>query len=82
MDVQRGSRKWTKMILSSDMLPLQAIEILKRSMNCNQSEGDGARGRNRTTDTMIFNHLLYQLSYPGLGFLRGANLTGRRQGAY
>ena len=26
---------------------------------------NGARGRNRTADTMIFNHVLYQLSYPG-----------------
>ena len=25
----------------------------------------GAWGRNRTTDTMIFSHVLYQLSYPG-----------------
>ena len=24
---------------------------------------NGARGRNRTTDTMIFSHVLYQLSY-------------------
>ena len=27
----------------------------------------GAQGRNRTTDTMIFNHVLYQLSYLGAG---------------
>ena len=26
----------------------------------------GARGRIRTTDTRIFNPLLYQLSYPGI----------------
>ena len=26
---------------------------------------NGARRRNRTTDTGIFNPLLYQLSYPG-----------------
>ena len=26
---------------------------------------DGARGRNRTADTVIFSHVLYQLSYPG-----------------
>jgi hypothetical protein len=30
--------------------------------------GDGAQGRNRTTDTVIFSHVLYQLSYLGLGF--------------
>ncbi len=29
--------------------------------------GSGAWGRIRTTDTRIFNPLLYQLSYPGLG---------------
>jgi hypothetical protein len=28
---------------------------------------DGAWGRNRTSDTRIFNPLLYQLSYPGAG---------------
>ena len=28
-------------------------------------EGDGAQGRNRTTDTRIFSPLLYQLSYLG-----------------
>ena len=27
----------------------------------------GARDRNRTSDTRIFNPLLYQLSYPGNG---------------
>ena len=27
---------------------------------------DGAQGRNRTTDTRIFNPLLYQLSYLGI----------------
>lgn len=26
----------------------------------------GARGRSRTADTMIFSHVLYQLSYPGI----------------
>jgi hypothetical protein len=28
----------------------------------------GAEGRNRTTDTMIFSHLLYRLSYLGKSF--------------
>ncbi len=28
-------------------------------------KGNGAWGRNRTSDTRIFNPLLYQLSYPG-----------------
>ena len=26
----------------------------------------GARGRSRTADTVIFSHVLYQLSYPGI----------------
>ena len=30
---------------------------------------DGAQGRNRTTDTRIFNPLLYRLSYLGLSLL-------------
>ena len=47
----------------------------------------GAQDRNRTSDTVIFSHVLYQLSYLGTGSLaapregeypRGA---GRRQGA-
>src|SRR5580765_7000381 len=29
--------------------------------------GGGAQGRNRTTDTVIFSHVLYQLSYLGAG---------------
>ena len=29
--------------------------------------GNGAQGRNRTTDTVIFSHVLYQLSYLGVG---------------
>ncbi len=29
--------------------------------------GHGAQGRNRTTDTVIFSHVLYQLSYLGAG---------------
>ena len=29
-------------------------------------EANGARGRSRTADTVIFSHVLYQLSYPGI----------------
>ena len=32
---------------------------------------NGAQGRDRTTDTVIFSHVLYQLSY--LGFAPGAD---------
>ncbi len=31
----------------------------------NGEEGNGAQGRNRTTDTAIFSRMLYQLSYLG-----------------
>ena len=30
-----------------------------------RGHGDGAQGRNRTTDTAIFSRVLYQLSYLG-----------------
>ena len=33
---------------------------------------NGAQGRNRTTDTVIFSHVLYQLSYLGLSDERGS----------
>ena len=32
---------------------------------------NGARDRNRTSDTRIFNPLLYQLSYPGTRLVAG-----------
>ena len=32
----------------------------------NAEGGGGAQGRNRTTDTVIFSHVLYQLSYLGM----------------
>ena len=40
----------------------------------------GAWGRIRTTDTRIFNPLLYQLSYPGLGPPRGSRVYKRGVG--
>ena len=39
---------------------------------------DGAQGRNRTTDTVIFSHVLYQLSYLGI---RGTGWTGETERA-
>jgi hypothetical protein len=33
--------------------------------------GDGAQGRDRTADTVIFSHVLYQLSYLGVPRRRG-----------
>ena len=40
-----------------------------------QEGANGARGRSRTADTVIFSHVLYQLSYPGIA------VVGRRKGA-
>jgi hypothetical protein len=37
----------------------------------------GAQGRDRTTDTVIFSHVLYQLSYLGAG-PAGAGIAERR----
>ncbi len=49
-------------------------------------EGSGARRRIRTTDTRIFNPLLYQLSYPGIAKAIGsapmANRLALGKGAY
>ncbi len=50
---------------------------------CNESkakEGFGAQGRNRTTDTRIFNPLLYQLSYLGLSKLPAMRRPGISEG--
>ena len=43
-----------------------------------QREGDGAQGRDRTTDTAIFSRMLYQLSY--LGPSEAAVAAGRGGG--
>jgi hypothetical protein len=46
---------------------------------------NGAQGRNRTTDTRIFNPLLYRLSYLGIRvFKEGAvlNLLGLSKSTY
>jgi hypothetical protein len=37
---------------------------------------DGAQGRNRTTDTVIFSHVLYQLSYLGGRTHKGSEARG------
>ena len=39
-----------------------------KEVTINLEKEDGARTRNRTKDTRIFNPLLYQLSYPGKCF--------------
>ena len=40
---------------------------LRFDFGASKFEGDGAQGRNRTTDTRIFSPLLYRLSYLGIG---------------
>ena len=52
-----------------------AVKNKKASAYAEAFFKDGARRRNRTTDTGIFNPLLYQLSYPGM--LRYCCATGR-----
>ena len=47
-------------------------------MKREKKDSDGAQGRNRTTDTGIFNPLLYQLSYLGVSGLTVA--AGARGG--
>ena len=42
-----------------------------------EGKGNGAWGRIRTTDTRIFNPLLYQLSYPGEGPIAGSRVYRR-----
>ena len=41
--------------------------VLDGRFDYSGGEADGAQGRNRTTDTAIFNRMLYQLSYLGPG---------------
>ena len=43
-------------------------------------EDSGAQGRNRTSDTAIFNRMLYQLSYLGAGSRRQATEQEERRG--
>ena len=38
----------------------------------------GAQGRNRTTDTVIFSHVLYQLSYLGIRIGTGSPRESER----
>lgn len=50
--------------------PLWNIGIALNSVSRGERE-DGAQGRNRTTDTAIFNRMLYQLSYLGIVGISG-----------
>ncbi len=48
-------------------------ELSTRLVGRGVGKGDGAQGRNRTTDTRIFSPLLYRLSYLGLSRLKLAS---------
>ena len=52
--------------------------VSRRSGACSQAlENYGAQGRNRTTDTVIFSHVLYQLSYLGVRRRRAGRQSER-----
>ena len=42
-----------------------AISVAFVQKRSEADKGNGAQGRNRTSDTVIFSHVLYQLSYLG-----------------
>ena len=65
--------------------PQRLAGFRKAENHASRARPNGARGRNRTADTMIFNHVLYQLSYPGIAAAavapRNIGLTGERLGS-
>ena len=46
-------------------MPARIDDADIKKYNENYVDSSGAQDRNRTSDTRIFNPLLYQLSYPG-----------------
>ena len=52
-------------VLGHSLPPESDIFMISGISFPDRSQGSGAWGRIRTTDTRIFNPLLYQLSYPG-----------------
>ena len=65
MSVSTPVSRWRRIIERSSM-ESPAAEMQKPSHRLG-SLNSGARTRNRTKDTGIFNPLLYRLSYPGNG---------------
>ena len=65
--------------------PPRIAGFRKVGNHASRARPNGARGRNRTADTMIFNHVLYQLSYPGIAAAAAApkniGMTGERFGS-
>jgi hypothetical protein len=48
--------------ISAEFYPHRDMHLSSKSLTFKTY---GAQGRNRTTDTVIFSHVLYQLSYLG-----------------
>lgn len=70
---------------AADVAWVVALELARSPWTSGPSPGNDkasregglhARGRNRTTDTGIFNPLLYQLSYPGVLLSRSEDRVG------
>jgi hypothetical protein len=73
-------RKESSFIQFRKRVPVDGLKFpYPQTLGRNQGAGlsAGAQGRNRTTDTVIFSHVLYRLSY--LGVKRGASVRARRQ---
>ena len=51
---------------------LTMAHLTDRGITCKLLILNGAEGQNRTGDTVIFSHVLYQLSYLGF-YLRGVD---------
>ena len=62
------------------LVTLDGLDRLRRHKQLREKSysGNGAQGRNRTTDTAIFSRMLYQLSYLGAG--AGISLGDRALG--
>ena len=64
-----------------DAPPRQDLETEQASKTLEPFRGSrGGSSRNRTSDTRIFNPLLYQLSYRAIPFVRGARIMQRALG--
>ena len=60
--LRRAVRKAGPSLVTSIALVRPALGVAGDGVN----EEGGAQGRDRTTDTVIFSHVLYQLSYLGV----------------
>ena len=67
-----------RLLLRHNLSPESDIFMISGISFPGRSQGSGAWERIRTTDTRIFNPLLYQLSYPGALRRAGAGSIGER----